>query len=49
MTAWSILLCLLRALRSLTHLLYLRGDVRDALYYGREGAMLARSLHLKAW
>ena len=46
---WSVLLSLLKALHTLGHLQYLHGDVKDALYYGREGAMLARTLHLKGW
>lgn len=47
--AWNILLWLLRALHTLGRLQYLHGDIKDALYYAREGAMLARTYGLQGW
>lgn len=47
--AWNVSLCLLRALHTLGHLQYLHGDMKDALYYAREGAMLAKTLYLQGW
>ena len=46
---WSMLLCLLKALHTLGHLQYLKGDMKEAWCYAKEGAMLAKMLYLRGW
>lgn len=47
--SWSVLVSLLEGLLLLSQLHLLRGATREALYYAREGANLARRMALGAW
>ena len=47
--SWSVLVSLLEGLLLLARLHLWRGAMREALYYAREGANLARRMALGAW
>lgn len=47
--AWNILLTLLKGLRFTVRVQCHHNLMLEASYYAREGAMLAKSLHLKGW
>lgn len=47
--SWRILLSLLEALRTASHLYCLQGLMGEAYYYAREGAMLSKALQLHGW
>lgn len=47
--AWDILLTLLKGLHFTVRLQCQHNMMLEASYYAREGAMLAKSLHLRGW
>ena len=48
-SAWEILVGLLSALKKVARLHLLQGNVKQAYYYAKEGAMLARTMLLQGW
>lgn len=47
--AWDILIGLLSSLKRVSELYLEQGMLKEAYYYAREGAMLARGLLLSGW
>lgn len=48
-SAWEILVGLLSALKQVARLHLLQGNVNQAHYYAKEGALLARTMLLQGW
>ena len=46
---WRLCLCLLEGLKLLAGLQVMHGDLKEGLYYAREGARLARTLCWTGW